>query len=71
MLDNNDFVLNIEDISNIVTALEIYINFERTFAISESRDFDRGIQSTLSYMRDFENCLKRSEARYVDLSFRI
>ncbi len=70
-MDNNEFVLNIDDVTNIVTALEIYCAHERSIAITDNRDFDRGIQSTLSYMRDFENSLKRSEADYVKLSYSI
>lgn len=70
-MDNNEFVLNIDDITNIVSALEVFTTFERSTSISENRDFDRGIQSTLSYMRDFENSFKRSEADYVKLSYGI
>ncbi len=70
-LDKNEFVLNIDDISYIINALEIYCAVERSQSISEKRDFDRGIQSTLSYMRDFENSFKRSESKYVKLSYSI
>lgn len=70
-LDDTQFVLNIEDITNIVNALDIYVNYERLQAIADNRDFDRGIQSTFSYMRDYENFLKRSESKYVTLSHRI
>lgn len=67
-LDNNEFVLNFDDITNIVNALDMYATNERFLAIADNRDFNRDIQSTLSYMRDFENSYKRSEAKYVKLS---
>ncbi len=70
-MDNNDYALSIDDISYIVNALEVFTTFERSMAISEKRDFDRGIQSTLSYMRDFENTLKRNDVNYVKLSYSI
>lgn len=71
LLDNTDYVLSIDDISYIVSALEVFTTFDRSLAISENRDFDRGIQSTLSYMRDFENLLKRNDVNYVKLSYSI
>ncbi len=70
-MDNNDYALSIDDISYIVNALEVFTTFERSMAISENREFDRGIQSTLSYMRDFENTLKRNDVNYVKLSYSI
>ncbi len=71
LLDIKDFALNIEDITNIVNALDVYVSYERNLAISENRDFNLGIQSTFSYLRDFENVLKRSEVKYVKLSYSI
>ena len=70
-LYNKEFALNIEDISCIVTALEVYAAVDRSQAIEENRDFDLSIQSTLTYLRDYENFLKRSEAKYVKLSHSI
>ena len=70
-MDNNEFALNIEDISCIVTALEVYAAVDRSQAFEENRDFDYCIQSTLTYMRDFENILKRSEVKYVKLSYSV
>ena len=68
-MDDTKFVLNVDDISNIVNALEMFITCERFFAISENRYFNRSIQSTLTYLRDYENLIKRSEAKYVTLSY--
>ncbi len=68
-LDDNEFVLNIDDITNIVDALEVYMAHERFQSISQNRDFYRGIQSTYSYFRDFENFLKRSDFLHVKLSY--
>ena len=70
-MDNNEYILNLDDITNIVDALEVYISYERNKSISEDRDFNRGIHSTYLYMRAFENFLKRSEAKYVKLSHSI
>lgn len=70
-LDNTDYALSVDDITNIVNALDMYATNERFLAIADNRDFNRDIQSTLSYMRDFENSFKRSEAKYVQLSYSI
>lgn len=70
-MDDKKFVLNIEDITNIVNALDVYASYERNLAISENRDFNFSIETTFSYLRDYENFLKRSEAKYVKLSHSI
>lgn len=70
-MDDTQFVLNIDDITNIVDALDVYASYDRQLAISENRDFNRSIQSTYSYMRDYENILKRSDSKYVTLSHSI
>lgn len=70
-MKNKEYALNIEDIMYIVNALEVYCAVDRAQAIAENRDFDTGIQSTLTYLRDYENFLKRSEAKYVKLSHSI
>ncbi len=67
-MDDKKFVLNMEDITNIVNALDVYSAYERNLAISENRDFNFSIETTFSYLRDYENFLKRSEAKYVKLS---
>lgn len=70
-MDDKKFVLNIEDITNIVNALDVYSAYERNLAIAENRDFNFSIETTFSYLRDYENYLKRSEAKYVKLSHSI
>lgn len=68
-MDNNEFILNMDDISNIVDALEIDVSVERAMSITEKRDFDGSIQSTYSYMRDVENRMTRSGAKYAKFSY--
>lgn len=68
-MDNNEFILNMDDISNIVDALEIDVSVERALSITEKRDFDSSIQSTYSYMRDVENRMTRSGAKYAKFSY--
>ena len=68
-MDNNDLALSTKDITNIVNALEMFAIDERFLAISDNRDYNFSIHSTLSSMRDFENGFKRSDAKYVKLSY--
>ena len=70
-MDNNEFILNMDDISNIVDALEIDVAVERSLSITEKRDFDGSIQSTYSYMRDVENRMTRSGAKYAKFSYSV
>ena len=64
-LDSNEFILNMDDISNIVDALEIDVAVERSLAICEKRDIDQSIQTTYSYMKDVENsiCIRSRNIR--------
>lgn len=71
LLDNNEFILNMDDISNIVDALEIDVAVERSLSITEKRDFDSSIQTTYSYMRDVENRMIRSGAKYAKFSYSV
>ena len=68
-MESNEFILNMDDISNIVDALEIDVAVERGLALCEKRDIDQSIQTTYSYMKNVENRMKRSEAKYVKFSY--
>jgi hypothetical protein len=69
LLESNEFILNMDDISNVVDALEIDVAVERSLALCEKRDIDQSIQTTYSYMKDVENRMKRSDAKYARFSY--
>lgn len=71
LLLNKDFILNLYDIENIVDALEINVAVERNLSILEKRDFDDGIQTTYSYLRNLENFMKRNDIKYANFSYSI
>lgn len=70
-MESNEFILNMDDISNIVDALEIDVAVERSLAFCEKRDIDQSIQTTYSYMKNIENRMNRSDAKYAKFSYSI